>query len=148
MQQTLLFLMAIVAGALLALQAGMNSGLGRAVKSPVYGALLSFVAGGVVLLAYCLASGVPLGNVRRGFELPWYYWLGGVLGAFYVAAIIVLAPRLGVALTIGLTVAGQMVFSLLVDHYGMLGIPAQPVNWLRVLGVVLIIGGVFILRTN
>ena len=148
MQQLLLFLMAVAAGAMLALQAGMNSGLGRAVKSPVYGALLSFIAGGVVLLLYCLASGVPLANARRGFELPWYYWLGGVLGAFYVFAIIVLAPRLGVALTIGLTVAGQMVFSLLIDHYGWLGIPVQPVNWLRVVGVLLIIGGVFVLRTN
>ncbi|CAH1000161.1 hypothetical protein LEM8419_01308 [Neolewinella maritima] len=148
MQQTLLFLMAVAAGAMLAIQAGLNSGLGKAVKSPVYGALLSFVAGGLALFAYCLATGVPLGNVRKGFELPWYYWMGGVLGGFYVFAIIVLAPRLGVALTIGLTVAGQMIFSLIIDHYGMMGIPTQPVNWLRVAGVVLIIGGVVMLRTN
>ena len=148
MQQTLLFLMAVAAGAMLAIQAGLNSGLGRAVRSPVYGAFLSFVAGGVALLVYCLVTGVPLGNVRRGFELPWYYWMGGVMGAFYVFAIIVLAPRLGVALTIGLTVAGQMVFSLLIDHYGLMGIPEHPTNWLRVLGILLIIGGVVILRTN
>ena len=148
MQQTLLFLMAVAAGATLAVQAGLNSALGRAVQSPVYGAFLSFVAGGLALLVYCLATGVPLGNVRKGFELPWYYWMGGVLGAFYVFAIIVLAPRLGVALTIGLTVAGQMIFSLLIDHYGLMGIPQHPTSWLRVLGVLLIIGGVVILRTH
>lgn len=140
--------MAVVAGAMLAVQAGLNSGLGKAVKSPVYGALLSFVAGGIALLAYCLATGVPLGNIRRGFELPWYYWMGGVLGGFYVFAIIVLAPRLGVALTIGLTVAGQMVFSLLIDHFGLMGIPESPVNWLRMVGVALIVGGVFLLQSH
>ena len=148
MQQFLLFLMAIVAGAMLAVQAGLNSGLGKAVGSAVYGALLSFVTGGLALFAYCLVTGVPLANLRRGFELPWYYWLGGVLGGFYVFAIIVLAPRLGVAVTIGLTVAGQMIFSLLIDHYGLLGIPTQEVNWLRILGVAAIIGGVVLLRTN
>lgn len=133
---------------MLAVQAGLNSGMGKTVQSAVYGALISFVTGGIALLAYCLATGVALGNVRRAFDLPWYYWMGGVLGGFYVYAIIVLAPRLGVALTIGLTVAGQMLFSLVIDHYGMFGIPQQPVNWLRVAGVVLIIGGVVMLRTN
>ncbi|MBB4077735.1 transporter family-2 protein [Lewinella aquimaris] len=148
MQQFLLFLMAVVAGAMLAVQAGLNSGIGKAVKSPVYGALISFVTGGIALLVYCLVTRVPLGNLRRAFELPWYYWMGGVLGGFYVFAIIVLAPRLGVALTIGLTVAGQMVFSLVIDHYGMMGIPQQSINWLRVAGITLIIGGVVMLRTN
>ncbi len=148
MQQSLLFLMAVIAGAMLAVQAGLNSEMGRAVKSPVYGALISFVAGGLALFAYCLVTRVPLGNVRRAFELPWYYWLGGVLGGFYVFAIIILAPRLGVALTIGLTVAGQMIFSLIIDHYGLMGIPAHSINWMRVLGVSLIIGGVVLLRTN
>ncbi|THH41251.1 DMT family transporter [Neolewinella litorea] len=148
MQQLLLFLMAVVAGAMLAVQAGLNSGMGKAVNSPVYGALISFVTGGIALFAYCLVAGVPLGNLRRAFELPWFYWLGGVLGGFYVFAIIVLAPRLGVAVTIGLTVAGQMVFSLVIDHYGLMGIPAQSVNWMRVVGIAAIIGGVVLLRSN
>ena len=148
MQHFLLFLMAIVAGAMLAVQAGLNSGLGKAVGSAVYGALISFVAGGIALFAYCLATGVQLGSIRKALELPWYYWMGGVLGGFYVFAIIVLAPRLGVAVTIGLTVAGQMIFSLVIDHYGLLGIPVHPINWLRILGVSAIIGGVILLRTN
>lgn len=140
--------MAIVAGAMLAVQAGLNSGLGKMVKSPVYGALLSFFTGVIALLAYCLISGVKFGEVRNTLNMPWYYWMGGVLGAFYVFAIIVLAPRLGVALTIGLTVAGQMVFSLVVDHYGLLGIPQQAVSWTKILGIVFIIGGVALLRGN
>ena len=148
MQQLVLFLMAVAAGAMLAVQAGLNSSIGRAVASPVYGALISFVSGSLALFAYCLVSGVPLGNLRRAFELPWFYWLGGVLGGFYVFAIIVLAPRLGVAVTIALTVTGQMIFSLVIDHYGLLGIPQHSINLWRVVGVAAIIGGVVMLRSN
>ncbi|WP_116127950.1 DMT family transporter [Lewinella sp. IMCC34183] len=148
MQQFLLFLLAIAAGAMLAIQAGLNSAIGKAVSSPVYGALISFVAGSIALFIYCLVSGVPLGNLRRAFELPWYYWVGGILGGFYVFAIIVLAPRLGVGVTIALTVAGQMTISLVIDHFGLLGIPQHSINWWRVAGVTAIIGGVVMLRSN
>lgn len=146
MQQSLLYLMAIGAGVFLAIQAGLNSELGRVIKSPIYATLISFVTGGIALLTYCLATGVPFGNYRKALELPWYYWMGGVLGGFYVFAIIVLAPRLGIALTISLTVAAQMLFSLVIDHYGWFGIPAVPVNWMRVAGGVLVILGVVLLR--
>ena len=149
MQQYLYLLVAVVSGIMLAVQAPLNSELGRVVKSPVYGALLSFLMGLLVLLGYCLlSSNVQMGNVRAALQMPWYYWAGGVLGAFYVAAVILLAPRLGVALTFGLSVAGQMVFGLLIDHYGWLGIPAHTVNWPRLLGVALIIGGVVLIRAN
>ena len=149
MQNALLLLLAVVAGIMLAVQAPLNTELGRVVQNPVYGALLSFFMGLAVLVVYCILSpAVELGAIRATVGMPWYYWAGGVLGAFYVAAIIVLAPRLGVALTFGLSVAGQMVFGLLIDHYGWLGIPAHSVNWPRVLGTALIIGGVVLIRTN
>jgi len=66
----------------------------------------------------------------------------------YVYGLIVLTPRLGVALTFGLTVAAQMTFSLVMDHFGWLDVPVSPVSWPRVLGVVMIIGGVILIRTN
>ncbi len=149
MQQYLYLLVAVVSGIMLAVQAPLNSELGRVVKSPVYGALLSFLMGLIVLLGYCIVSkNVQLGNVRAAFQVPWYYWAGGVLGAFYVAAIILLAPKLGVALTFGLSVAGQMIFALFIDHYGWLGIPVHTINWPRTLGIALIIGGVVLIRIN
>ena len=149
MQQALFFFIAILAGVLLPLQAGLNTELGRAVDSPVYAALLSFVVGTLGLLVYCVvARDVQLANIREGFQLPWVYWTGGLMGAFYVAAIIILAPKLGVALTFGLTVAAQMIFSVVVDHYGWLGVPVHPINWIRTLGVLLIVVGVVLIRTN
>jgi transporter family-2 protein len=148
MQQSLFILLAIIAGVVLPIQAGFNTELGKAVKSPVYATLLSFIVGMVGLFLYCVFAKVPLGTVKQGLQMPWYYWTGGLLGAFYVFSIIVLTPRLGVTLAFGLTIAGQMVFSLIMDHYGWLGVPEAPINWARSLGVALIIAGVVLIRAN
>lgn len=148
MQYLLLLFFAIAIGAGLPVQAALNSELGRAVQSPIYGALLSFVVGIAGLLLYLFATRVDLSTWRQAFDLPWYYWLGGLLGALYVTGIIILAPRLGTALTFGLTIAGQMIIGLIMDHYGWLGLPVKPINWSGVLGVVLIIGGVVLIRMS
>lgn len=148
MQLLPLYLLAIVAGLMLPVQAGLNSEMGRVLKSPVYASIVSFVAGLIALLLYGFITRMPFGNLKEGLTLPWYYWVGGVLGAFYVYGLIVLTPRLGVALTFGLTVAAQMSFSLVMDHFGWLDVPVAPVSWPRVLGVALIIGGVVLIRTN
>lgn len=132
---------------MLPIQAGLNSSMGKALKSPMYGTLVSFGVGTVGLLIWMLLTRAKWSDLRHGFELPWYYWTGGLLGVVYVAGIIILAPRLGVALTFGLTVAAQMAFSVVLDHYGWLGVPVNPINWLRVLGVAMIIGGVALIRT-
>ncbi len=146
MQQVLFFLLAIFAGVMLPIQAGLNSEIGKAVKSPVYGTLISFLVGTVGLLLYMVLTRANWTDIKGGFQLPWFYWIGGLLGAVYVAAIIVLTPRLGVALTFGITVAAQMIFGVMMDHYGWLGVPEHPINWMRVIGVTMIIGGVALVR--
>ena len=73
-------------------------------------------------------------------------WLGGVLGAFFVASTVILLPRLGVALTFGLVVAGQMLITLFYDHFGLLGLDVKPMSFGRVIGVLLVIGGVILIR--
>jgi transporter family-2 protein len=76
---------------------------------------------------------------------PWV-WTAGLLGAFYVAVVIILAPKLGTALTFSLIVAGQMIISLIFDHYGLLGLSIKQINWQRFLGVVCLILGVLLIR--
>ncbi|MFT5016478.1 MAG: transporter family-2 protein [Neolewinella sp.] len=148
MQQLPFFLLALVAGLMLPVQAGLNSEMGRVLKSPVYASIVSFVVGLIALIVYAFITRMPFGNLREGLTLPWYYWMGGILGAVYVYGLIVLTPRLGVALTFGLTVAAQMTFSLVMDHYGWLDVPVSPISWYRVLGVLMIITGVVLIRTN
>ncbi|TXF91749.1 DMT family transporter [Neolewinella aurantiaca] len=147
MQHLPFYLLAIAAGLMLPIQAGLNSEMGRALKSPVYASIVSFAVGLIALLLYAFITRMPFGNLRDGLTLPWYYWIGGILGAFYVYGIIVLTPRLGVALTFGLTVAAQMLFGLMMDHYGWLDIPVSPVSWPRIVGVVMIIAGVVLIRS-
>jgi transporter family-2 protein len=148
MPYLLLLLFAVVIGASLTVQAALNSELGRAVGSSVYGALLSFAVGIAGLFVYLAFSRIEWSNWRKALELPWYYWLGGLLGALYVTGIIVLAPRLGTALTFGLTIAGQMILGLIMDHFGWLNLPVNPITGWRVIGVILIVAGVILIRTS
>lgn len=139
-------LLAVVAGAALPLQAALNTKLGAAVDSATYATLLSFIVGALAVGIYVLLARVELANVQNAFNGHWSIWTGGLLGAFYVISLIILTPKLGVALTLGLTVAGQMSFSLIMDHYGWLGLDVQHIDWGKVAGVALIIGGVWLLR--
>ena len=78
--------------------------------------------------------------------LPWWTWIGGLYGAIFVVSAAWGVPRLGVALTVILMVAGQILISVLLDHFGALGVPKQPLNLTRLLGVLLVFGGVLLVR--
>jgi transporter family-2 protein len=143
----LLIVLAVLAGAVLPLQAALNARLGKAVINPLYGAWLTFIVGAVGLLIYLLLARVSFATVQNAYTEHWSVWMGGLLGAFYVVSLIILVPKLGTALSFGLIVAGQMSFSLLFDHYGWWGVPVQPINWTKIMGVVLIIGGVLLIRS-
>ena len=80
--------------------------------------------------------------------LPWYAWLGGVYGACFVVAAAWGVPRLGVAMTITLMVGGQLLLSLILDHFGALGVPRQPLNLGRIAGVGLVLAGVLLVRRS
>ena len=142
----LFFILAILAGAVLPVQAGLNAKMGKVVMDPVYAALISFVVGSVGLLLYCLAIGTDLSTIALTKSANWSLWTPGLLGAFYVAAVIILVPKIGAALTFGLVVAGQLSLSVILDHYGVLGLPVHTINWQRLFGLVLIIGGVLLIR--
>ncbi len=133
---------------MLPFQAGINARLAAFVDSPVRAALVSFAVGTVALLALTLAffRGWP-GAVRLA-EAPWWAWLGGLLGAFYVAGSIVVAPRLGAVTLVAVLLAGQGVASLLVDHFGWVGFDEQPVTLGRVVGLALLASGVALIRLS
>jgi transporter family-2 protein len=78
--------------------------------------------------------------------LPWYAWVGGLYGAIFVVAAAWGVPRLGVATTIILMVAGQLLLSVVLDHFGAMGMPKQPISWGRVAGVLMVVAGVLMVR--
>lgn len=138
-------IMAFFSGAVLPIQAGLNSKMGKGVGNPVYAALISFIVGAIGLTLYILFTKqqVSWTGISR---MPAYVWTGGLLGAFYVTAIVVLFPQLGPALTFGLVVAGQMLISVLLEHFNILTHQPNPFNWWRLLGILMIVGGVIIVR--
>jgi transporter family-2 protein len=138
-------LLIILAGGATALQAPTNARLMTAVGSPVNAAFVSFAVGTVALgLMAVLFQTRP--DMVAARSLPWYAWIGGLYGVVFVIAATWGVPRLGVALTITLMVAGQLLISLILDHFGAFGAPQQPINLGRLAGVALVIGGVLMVR--
>lgn len=144
--QFLFILLAIVAGAVLPIQAGLNVQLGKSVHQPIFAAFASFLIGTIGLLVYLLLLKFDFSSMAQSKTVSPVVWTAGILGAFYVAAVIILAPRLGTALTFVLVVAGQMTVSLVLDHYGLLGLPVKQINWQRLLGVAFLVAGVLLIR--
>jgi bacterial/archaeal transporter family-2 protein len=142
----ILLLLAIGAGVLLPVQAGINAQLRSAVGSPLAAGLVSFLVGTVGLGAVALLLGAPMTLRPAWTSAPWWYWIGGLIGATYVVASIVLAPRLGAATMVAAIVAGQMIASVLLDQYGLLGFPIHPISGVRVLGAILVMGGVILVQ--
>ena len=106
---------------------------------------MSFAVGTIVLGAFAFTRGLqwPISNATKA---PWWIWTGGLLGAYLVTSIIVLAPRLGATTLIALIIAGQMTTALALDHYGILGFQFHPVRWERLLGVALLLIGAVLIR--
>ena len=142
---TVWIIMAFVAGSFLPIQAGLNAKMGKAIASPVYASLISFIGGAVALLLYVLVTRQSI-NFSDLKSAPSATWLAGVLGAFFVTVVIYAFPRIGPALTFGLVVAGQMVISVVLDHANILVAHPHPFNLYRLLGIVLIVAGVIIVR--
>jgi transporter family-2 protein len=135
-----------LAGAMLPFQFGINAQLAEWLGSPVRASLVSFAVGTVALLAATLAfvRGWPL--AERVSDAPWWVWVGGLLGAFYVLGSVVTAPRLGAATLVAVILAGQAVASLLVDHFGWVGFEENPVTPGRLAGMALVAVGVALVR--
>lgn len=144
---TLTILLAIAAGAFMAIQAPTNAMLSRPLDSPISAAFLSFLVGTVALglLAWLLPSRPDAAGVRA---LPWYVWLGGLYGAFFVAMAAFGAPRVGVAVLLTAVVAGQLGMAVVLDHYGLLGLDRNPINLQRVAGLMLVVAGVVLVRRS
>ena len=127
-------------------QAAINNKMAVVVDSPVLAAFISFAVGTVALFFYVVASGTPLGNLASVKDAPPIAWAGGLLGAFFVTAAVMLVPRLGVAMTFSVIIAGQMLVTLIIDHFGLLGVPVKEISLARIAGILLISVGVVLIR--
>lgn len=141
----LFILLALAAGICIPTQSGINAQLASYAKSSVFAATISFIVGSIALFVYVIIMRIPLPVAALGVA-PWWCWTGGLLGAFFVAVTIFLVPQLGATTMLSLVLAGQMVASLIYDHYGALAFPVHPISPLRIIGVLLIAIGAILIK--
>jgi transporter family-2 protein len=131
-------------GGLIALQAPINSQLGRSIGT-WQAAFVSFAIGTVVLAAIVMVAGGGFGELGQVRHVSWVYLTGGLLGAAYVTSVLVTVRTLGAGGVTAATIAGQLSMSLIVDQFGLLGVAKQPITALKLLGVLLLAAGVFLI---
>jgi transporter family-2 protein len=139
------WILGLVAGFGLTVQVGMNTQLRKVLQSANLAALISFLVGTFALIALLVILRAPVPERAAFASVPIWAWFGGLLGAFYVASSTVVAAELGATTLLGLALLGQLAMSLIIDHYGWLGLPENPITWTRVAGVLLLSAGVWLL---
>jgi transporter family-2 protein len=140
-----LYLIAFLAGVGLTIQVGMNGAIRSATSTASFASLVNFIIGTLALCVFVLATRQALPTREALGAIPWWGWFGGMLGAFYVASATIVGSTLGGTTLLALTVLGQLVAALLVDHYGWLGFPEHPITLARAAGVCLLLAGIWLI---
>jgi bacterial/archaeal transporter family-2 protein len=135
-------IMALVGGCI-ALQAPINAGLGKSTGS-FAAATISFAVGTLLLGAIVVLSG-KAGGLGDVAHVEWYYLLGGALGAAYVFSALVLVSHIGAGGVAAATVTGQLTTSVVLDQIGFLGLDKEPISPARIVGVVLLLAGTYLI---
>lgn len=138
--------LALLAGMVLPVQTGVNSQLSRLVGNSTLAALISFSVGTIGLLIYSLVLRVPLPALTEVTRAPFWVWTGGLVGAFFIVTTTTLASKMSITVMVSLIIAGQLLVSLILDHYGLLGFAVQRITLWRVVGVILLLAGVILIR--
>lgn len=146
LQAVALSVLAFLAGVSLAVQAPINAMTSSRLGHPLGAATLSFVVGTICLVAVTLLTARSQIDWSKLVGMPPLLWLGGVLGVAYITIAILLTPVIGVGALLALVIAGQITTSLLLDHYGLLGLVGHEITMGRVAGALLVIVGAVMVR--
>lgn len=134
-------IIALVAGALVPLQAASNAELGRALGHPLWATVVSLLVSVLIAIPVILAMRVPAPILNQMGQLPMWVWLGGIAGVIYITSALILVPRLGATRFIVCVIAGQMLISLILDQYGFMNLPMKEINAGRLVGVTFVLLG-------
>lgn len=138
--------LAMLCGIATAYQPGINARFAEHAGSKIHGGVLNFAVGLVAMVAVAVVMRAGLPDAGKLAQGPWWMWTGGLCGAFFVTLSLILVPKMGATSYLGAMLAGQFVASLIIDHYGHLGLAVREVSPGKVLGVVLMVAGVVCVR--
>lgn len=139
-----LIILAVLIGTLMPIQAGINAELTRFLQNPYLAATISFATGAVALLILLLIKGISLEEIKRIGGTSPHLFIGGVLGAIFVSSTIFFIPKLGATTMIAAFITGQLLMSVIMDHFGLLGLTPNPVSMTRIFGVILLFAGLLL----
>jgi transporter family-2 protein len=142
----------VTGGTALAVGLSATAGLTGAVQIAVMGELgnragvfpaiaLSAIVSLVVAMPVLYAAGSSLSGVRDALREPVWLWSGGAISLFIILAMTVAGPRIGIAATLGILIAGNLVMGALIDQLGLFGLDRVPIGWPRALGILLLAAG-------
>jgi bacterial/archaeal transporter family-2 protein len=138
--------LALVAGVSVVVQQVLNANLRGELNSAVWSGFMSYFVGVLCMLGLAVLLREPLPSTAVVARVPWWAWSGGLFGAVFIGLSILVAQQLGAAALIALLVTGQMIASIIIDHFGWLGLAQKPVDPARLIGVGLLIAGVLLIR--
>jgi bacterial/archaeal transporter family-2 protein len=142
MERWLAVVVMALAGGAVALQPALNAGLGRETGS-MPAALVSFLVGALAVGVIVVLSG-QLGGLSSTFDVRWYYLLGGVCGALWITTSLIAVASLGAGGLVAATITGQLTGALLADRLGILGLSETPITPERLIGVLLLLAGTYL----
>ena len=147
MNQSIFFIaLALLAGAMIPFQSAMNAQLGKTLQSPYYSSLTVFIVAAIGISLYILASRFALPTTTQFAAAPKWSYLGGLLGGTYILLIVIAAPKLGIGNVTVMVLLGQILAAIIIDHFGLLGAAIHLLNWQRVVGIILLISGVYLIK--
>ncbi len=144
--ELLLLAAVILAGAGTVVQTAMNAQLRSSLGHAILGASVNFSVGFLVLIALVTLMRIPLPSHHAVSQTPWWAWFGGALGATFVAVVAFASRDLGALLVMGLIIVGQVIASIVIDHYGLLGFPVRPFGIIKMVGCTLLVAGFLLMK--
>ncbi|WP_445358359.1 DMT family transporter [Microbulbifer sp. ANSA005] len=133
----------LIAGIGIPIMAALNSGLGIKLGSSALATTLLFLVGLVISAAYLLKTeGLPSAVFSK--EIAWYFYLGGILVAFYILSVTWVSPRYGVGNAVSFVLLGQLLAISVIDHFGLLGAQQTSLDTKRLIGLAMMVVGVLL----
>ncbi len=146
MNKFVFLFIALCAGGLVPIQGAINAHLGKNLNHPLQASLISFFGAVVLLVVILMALSPSLPSMGQLKLVPLYYYSGGVYGVIFVTTVLVLAPHIGIANTLVATIVGQLILSLIMDHFGVFGLTKYPISGIRILGCVGLLVSLYLIQ--
>ncbi|WP_432474443.1 DMT family transporter [Amphritea sp. HPY] len=141
-----LLLAAVAVGAVIPIQGALNARLGAAMVHPMQATLVSYIGGTIACIVALLVAQASLPDWKRVTGIDWYLYCGGFLGVIFVSGMLYLMPKVGIANMLAAAILGQLVMSLVFDHFGFFGGLVIEVTPSRIIGVLLLLLGLYFIQ--